>query len=95
LPAGHLLSTTQKLMDSVSEPSRADLAVLGRAHRGERGEVVGAVGFEGLCVRSEGEYRVRITIARMEGEGWEAVAEVDSEVFRVQGRERGVNGVKC
>jgi hypothetical protein len=45
-------------------------------------------------VRSEGEYRVRITIARMEGEGWEAVAEVDSEVFRVQGRER-VNGVKC
>jgi hypothetical protein len=28
------------------------------------------------------------------GVGWEAVAEVDSEVFRVQGRER-VNGVKC
>ena len=51
------------------------------------------MGFEGLCVREMGEYRVRITIARMEGEGWEAVAEVDSGVFRVLGR--GVNGVKC
>jgi hypothetical protein len=79
-------------MDSVSEPTRADLASLGR---GARGSVVGAVGFEGLCVRSEGEYRVRITIARMEEEGWEAVAEVDSTVFRVQGSGRGgVNGVK-
>lgn len=76
-------------MDSVGEATRADLAMLGR---GQRGEVVGAVGFEGLCVREQGEYRVRVTLARMEGEGWEAVAEVDSGVFRVQGR--GINGVK-
>ncbi|KAG9546153.1 hypothetical protein KCU71_g17514, partial [Aureobasidium melanogenum] len=92
LPAGHLLtsSPSAKLMDSVSEPSRSDLSALGRA---ARGEVVGAAGFEGLCIREQGEYRVRVTIARMEGDGWEAVAEVDSGVFRVAGR--GVNGVKC
>ncbi|KAK6001320.1 hypothetical protein QM012_002651 [Aureobasidium pullulans] len=92
LPAGHLLtsSSSAKLMDSVSEPLRSDLSVLGR---GNRAEVVGAAGFEGLCVREQGEYRVRVTIARMEGDGWEAIAEVDSAVFRVAGR--GVNGVKC
>ncbi|CAD0112426.1 unnamed protein product [Aureobasidium uvarum] len=89
LPAGHLL-TTSKLMDSVSEPSRSDLSVLGRGHRQE---IVGAAGFEGLCVQTQGEYRVRVTIARMEGDGWEAVAEVDSAVFRVAGR-GAVNGVK-
>lgn len=55
--------------------------------------MVGAVGFDGLVVREAGEYRVRVTLARMEGEGWEAVAEVDSAVFRVVGR-GGVNGVK-
>jgi len=77
-------------MDSVGEPLRSDLSALGR---GNRAEVVGAAGFEGLCVREQGEYRVRVTIARMEGDGWEAVAEVDSAVFRVLGR--GVNGVKC
>lgn len=54
---------------------------------------MGAAGFEGLYVREQGEYRIRVTIARMEGDGWEAVAEVDSGVFRVVGR--GVNGVKC
>ena len=92
LPAGYLLtsSATAKLMDSVGEPLRSDLSALGR---GNRAEVVGAAGFEGLCVREQGEYRVRVTIARMEGDGWEAVAEVDSAVFRVLGR--GVNGVKC
>ncbi|KAH0258261.1 hypothetical protein KCU91_g15910, partial [Aureobasidium melanogenum] len=92
LPAGHLLTTSPsaKLMDSVSEPSRSDISALGRT---ARGEIVGAAGFEGLCVREQGEYRVRVTIARMEGDGWEAVAEVDSGVFRVVGR--SVNGVKC
>ncbi|KAI5244757.1 hypothetical protein E4T43_03675 [Aureobasidium subglaciale] len=76
LPAGHFLGP--KLMDSVVAASRADIAGLSRE---QRHRVVGIVGFEGLCVRQEGAFRIRVTLARMVGEVLEAVAEVDSAVF--------------
>ncbi|THW34447.1 hypothetical protein D6D21_09576 [Aureobasidium pullulans] len=89
LPAGYLHAA--KLMDSVQEPTRADLAAVSRERRGD---VVGAAGFEGLCVREQGSFRVRVTLAVMTGDVYEAVAEVDSAVFRVGGGRGGVNGVK-
>lgn len=93
LPAGYLMtsSPSSKLMDSVSEPSRQDL---GAVARDRRDDVVGAVGFEDLCVREQGSFRVRVTLAQMTGDVYEAVAEVDSARFSVSGGGR-VNGVKC
>lgn len=78
-------------MDSVQEPTRADLAAVSRERRGD---VVGSAGFEGLCVREQGSFRVRVTLAVMTGDVYEAVAEVDSAVFRVGGGRGGVNVVK-
>lgn len=92
LPAGYLLTATAgaKLMDSVQEASRSDVAAL---PRDRRGDVVGVAAFSDLCVREPGAYRVRITLAKMQGDVYEAVAEVDSPAFRVSSR--GLpNGVK-
>jgi hypothetical protein len=80
-------------MDSVSEPSRHDLAALPRERRGD---VVGKVGFEGLCVREPGVYRVRVTLTRVCGDVYESVAQVDTGVFSVAGAGAGArlsNGV--